>query len=75
MRILTDPKAGASVAGATTGSGLADWLNWIPDDIGKLATVAGILLSAVLIWTHIARCRMEVERHRAKMERLKEKEI
>lgn len=41
------------VAVATTGTGLGTILDLIPDDIGKLATVIGILLSLVLIYVHV----------------------
>jgi hypothetical protein len=47
--VLTNPKVGVLVAGATTGSGVGTWLDVIPDDIGKLATLVGIGLSLVLM--------------------------
>lgn len=54
-RVVTDVKTAAGVATATTGTGLAAWLEKIPPDIGKLATLVGIVLSCVLIFTHIKR--------------------
>lgn len=68
MKILTDTKVAGSIGATTVGTGIADWLQWIPDDIGKLATVVGILLSLVLILTHCLRAAMEFQRHRADME-------
>lgn len=54
-RVVTDVKTAAGVAATTTGTGLAAWLEKIPPDIGKLATLVGIVLSCVLIVTHIKR--------------------
>lgn len=53
-----------TVSGSTVGSGLATMLELIPTDIGKLATLIGIVLSVVLIYTHVAQ-------HRARMALLK----
>ena len=50
---LQSTQTSTVVAVATTGTGLGTILNLIPDDIGKLATVIGILLSLVLIYVHI----------------------
>lgn len=43
------------VASATVATGVSTLLEKIPDDIGKLATLVGIVLSAVLIYVHISR--------------------
>ena len=70
MRIATmvaDPKVAYGVSGTTATTGIADWLNWIPDDIGKLATLVGIVLSLVLIGNHAARGIMAIRKHRAEM--------
>lgn len=50
--IVTDAKAASIVATGTISTGLGSVLDLIPNEIGKLATVAGILLSIVLIYTH-----------------------
>ena len=47
-----DPKIAAGVATTTMGSGIAKHLEWIPADIGEIATLLGIALSLVLIFTH-----------------------
>lgn len=74
--VLTNPKVAASSAGVTTGSGIGTWLNYIPDDIGKLATLVGIVLSLVLIatWSMTFRkTRLEIEiMQRKEAERLAE---
>lgn len=52
-QVLASPKLGVTVSTMTAGTGLANWLDWIPDDIGKLATLIGIGLSVVLIRVHL----------------------
>lgn len=54
----------ASVALTTTGTGLVNILDLIPDEIGKLASLIGIVLSIVLIYFHIINTR-KVMRERA----------
>ena len=50
---MTNPKAGALTAGGTISTGIVSWLNYIPDDIGKVATLVGIVLSTVMIVMYI----------------------
>tara|TARA_R110000822_G_scaffold23472_2_gene72555 strand:+ start:72 stop:365 length:294 start_codon:yes stop_codon:yes gene_type:complete len=50
--IVTDAKAATLVATGTISTGLGSFLDLIPNDIGKLATLIGIALSLVLIYTH-----------------------
>lgn len=59
MSILDSQPASYVVASGTTGTGLATWLNLIPNEIGKLATLVGIVLSVVLIVMHIRKMRQE----------------
>lgn len=51
--ILESPKIAATVSAMTTGTGAGTALDWIPDDIGKLGTVIGIILSVILIRIHL----------------------
>lgn len=51
--ILHNPKIAATVSAMTTGTGAGTFLDWIPNDIGKLATVIGIILSIILIRVHL----------------------
>lgn len=53
--VAQEPKVAVGVSAATTGSGLGYLFDWIPSEIGKLATLIGIILSLVLIYTHIRR--------------------
>jgi hypothetical protein len=68
MDAITSIKSGAAVGVATGATGAGSWLDVIPDDIGKLAAVVGILLSATLITIHIRRELRESRRHKAELE-------
>ncbi len=57
--MIQDVKTAVVVATGTTGAGVSSWLELIPNDIGKLATIAGIILSIVLIYSHIGKGRLE----------------
>ena len=61
-------KAGMATSAATTGSGLATVLNLIPADIGKLATLIGLVLSSVLIYAHLQKVQRDREAHELDME-------
>ena len=50
---VTSVKTAGAVAAATITTGLSTWIDLIPDNIGKLASLAGLLLSFVLICVHI----------------------
>lgn len=49
----TSAKTATAVAAVTTTTGVSTWLSWIPDEVGKLATVCGAVLSVVLIRVHL----------------------
>ena len=53
MTAVTNVKIGAATATATTATGTATFFDLIPDDIGKLASLFGIVLTTVLIFTHL----------------------
>ena len=67
-------KVGAAVSAATTGTGLGTVLDWIPPEIGKLATLVGIVLSLVLIYTHWRRGKSEYEKTMLEIAILKQQE-
>jgi hypothetical protein len=78
--ILSNPKAASAVSVTTTTTGVATWLDWIPNDIGKLATLIGGVLSIVLIvyWsqrtvTEIMKSRIDIERDRLELEKERRK--
>jgi len=64
--MLQNAKIAGGVAAATTGTGLGTILDLIPDDIGKLATLVGAILAAVLIYTHLRR--MQLDRRKILLE-------
>jgi len=75
MTVATSPKTAATVSAATTGTG-ATFLYWIPNDIGKLATLVGIILSIMLIKLHftmLKKLNMEMEDMRKEREERKNK--
>ena len=63
-------KAAASISTATTAAGLGTVLNYIPDVLGSVATMAGIMLS----WFLIRKVRMETRKIKLEMEVLRERE-
>lgn len=62
--ILHNPKIAATVSAITTGTGSGMMLNWIPDDIGKLSSLIGIILAIILIrvhWVTLKKSQLELE--------------
>lgn len=72
--LMSDIKVAWLTVTGTIGSGLGTALEMIPNDIGKLATLIGIILSVVLIYTHLRKGRIEYEKVRLEIIILKEKE-
>ena len=67
---LTDAKTAAAVSATTISTGLGTIFDYIPDNIGKLATLVGICLSLVLIRVHLQRLKKEKEEYeKAKIEK------
>ena len=66
-QVVHSQKVAATVSGSTMGTGLATVLEWIPTDIGKLATLVGIILSVVLIYTHIIARKQKNAEHKIKI--------
>ena len=77
QELAQDIKVALGVGTATTSTGTATVLDWIPNDIGKLASLVGIALSVVLIYTHFRRSRLtdiEYKKTLLEIEILKAKE-
>jgi hypothetical protein len=72
MNILDSQPASIVVASGTTVTGLSTWLNLIPSEIGKLATVVGIVLSITLIVMHVRKMRQEARESALREEILRE---
>lgn len=71
--VLQNPKAAHTIAVATVATGVSDMLDWIPDDVGKLATFLGVVLTTVVIFTSIRRGRYEYEKAQLEIELLRRK--
>lgn len=72
--LVSDIKVAWATVMGTIGSGLGTAMEMIPNDIGKLATLIGCILSVVLIYTHLRKGRIEYEKVRLEIIILKEKE-
>ncbi len=71
---MASPKAASVVSAVTTGTGLGTILDLIPNDIGKLATLVGIVLSVVLIQNHWRKGRAEYTKLQLEIKVLKRQE-
>lgn len=74
QELASNPKIASTVSAATTTTGIGTCLEWIPNEIGKLATLVGIVLSLVLIYTHWRNGRIEYQKTQLEIAILKEKE-
>lgn len=62
--LATCPQVATIVMMMTVWAGVGMSLDWIPDDIGKLAALVGIVLSLVLICSHlqnVKKLKLEIE--------------
>lgn len=73
-QLSTSPKIALAVSTATAGTGGGTVIDLIPDDIGKLASLVGIILSVVLIYTHLRRGPAEYKKAQLELKILKQKE-
>ena len=71
--MIQDIKAAVMVSASTTGVGLGVVFDWIPNDIGKLASLIGIILSIVLIIFHLRKGHIENKKSKIELELLQEK--
>lgn len=61
IRMLENTKAAAAAASSMISAWFVDLLGLIPDDITKLASLVGVVLSCVLIVTHTRKGTLEVK--------------
>ena len=66
QELATNTKVAGVIASSTMGTGLGTILDLIPDDIGKLTTVVGGMLSIVIIFNILTK--LSIERKQAKLE-------
>ena len=65
-------RVGAAVtSGGTIGAGVATLLQWIPVTCGAVASLCGACLSVVLIVHHVKKGRLEREKLRIEIDRLR----
>lgn len=69
---LTDIKTAAATAGITIGTGIGTLIDLIPNDIGKLSSVVGMMLAIVLIFTHLRKGAADHEKTMLEIAALKE---
>lgn len=67
----TNPRTTVSVAGTTTTVGFSEVFHWIPGDIGRLAALAGFILSCVLIYINLQHHKREQKKLDLEMEILR----
>lgn len=65
--LLTDPKAASIVSGGTVASGLGTWTDAIPNDIGKIATLIGAILSLIMIYVSLKKNAREAKEFEIKL--------
>lgn len=67
MNFIADGRVAGAVAGttATLGAGKTwGWLEFIPDDVGKLATLIGVVLTFVLIIAQLNKLYWETQKNK-----------
>ena len=77
IQYATNIKVGVVTGAGTVSAGAGTWFDVIPDDIGKLASLVGILLSSLLIFFHVQKIRksaLEISKTRLEIEIIKERE-
>jgi len=62
--VVNNPTVQKAVAASTVGTGVATGLEWVPTSLGVIASLVGLALSMVLIYTNLSQ-------HRLKMQLLK----
>lgn len=72
--MVVNAKVAGVVASSTMWTGVWTSLDLISDDIGNLATLVGIILSSVLIYTHWRKGRIEYKKTQLEIKLLMDKE-
>ncbi len=67
--IINDVKAALVICASTLGAGLGLILEWIPDDIGKLAVLFSMVLTVIVARNHLRKGRMDhLQRRKLELE-------
>ena len=67
MNFIADGRVAGAVATTTTTLGATKtwgWLEFIPDDVGKLATLVGVVLTMVLIFVQLNKLYWETQKNK-----------
>jgi hypothetical protein len=67
MEFLSSQKAAITTAGTTSTIGFSQMFQWIPEDVGRLAALAGFVLTCVIIYVQILsakKIQIEIDRYR-----------
>lgn len=75
VEIAQSTEVASVVSALTTITGLGTILDVIPEGIGKLATLVGIVLSVVLIYTHLRRDHLDHKKTKLEILIIEEKRI
>lgn len=67
--VIQNTVIAVSTSVVTVTTGTATWLDWIPIDIGKLASLIGLVLSIVLIVGALIKRRQNTEMHNSTMKK------
>lgn len=51
--LLTNPKTSSVVSTSTVASGLGTWIDLIPNDIGKVASLVGLILTLIVMYCNL----------------------
>ena len=70
QQLTHNPKFAVGTATMTTGTGAGTLLDWIPDDIGKLAVIVGIMVSIMILRVQ----RVTLKKEQLELQIMKDKE-
>lgn len=74
QQVTQSAKIATASSITTAGTAGVTWLEWIPEDIGKLAILVSLTLSIVLAYNHVMKNKREKKEHELKV-KLMEKEL
>ena len=72
LEIVQAPRTGVVVGAGTFATGLAKWMEYIPNDIGKLTTLIGALVAIGMFAYHIRKDRRDTRKADIEYEIMKE---
>jgi hypothetical protein len=73
LNFATSVKTAATAGVTTASAGVGTWFDVIPDDIGKLASLVGLCLTAVLLVFHIKKGLLDIRKANLEIKLLQNK--